>query len=257
MKLTRIDLNSWLFQLAGKTLLVDPWLVDPLTFGASWLIELRHATPLAFTPETLPPLDFILLSQAQPDHCHRPTLARLDRQVPVIASPAAARIARDLGFQSVRALTSFEEHTSGHLQITAVPGAQVQGEQENGYLLRDQLNGTVLYYEPHQTTLSIQQQLAARTEIDVLLMPVVGLNFPILGEVVMGPDSALAMAKVLRPKTIVPTTLGEVHSEGWLGNLLKPVGTVSEFAAKLKASGLPSKFLQPAPGETLELAAVG
>jgi L-ascorbate metabolism protein UlaG (beta-lactamase superfamily) len=91
MRLTRIDLNSWLFHLAGRTILVDPWLVDPLVFyGQPWLFTASHNTPLAVTPETLPPIDLILLSQGVDDHCHKPTLERLDRAIPVVASPAAA-----------------------------------------------------------------------------------------------------------------------------------------------------------------------
>lgn len=71
MQLTRIDLNSWLIHTREQTFLLDPWLVDPLVFlGIPWFIRLEHRQPLPFTPETLPKIDGILLSQAQPDHCH-------------------------------------------------------------------------------------------------------------------------------------------------------------------------------------------
>jgi len=93
MKLTWIDLNSWIFQLAGKTILVDPWLVDPMTiYGQSWLFTAYHNHPLAYTPETLPPIDLIMISQGVDDHCHVPTLEKLDRAIPAIASPTAAKI---------------------------------------------------------------------------------------------------------------------------------------------------------------------
>lgn len=71
MKLTRIDLNSWLIHTQTQTFLLDPWLVDPLVFfGLPWFIRLEHRQVPPFTPETLPKLDAILLSQGQPDHCH-------------------------------------------------------------------------------------------------------------------------------------------------------------------------------------------
>ncbi|MBW4698954.1 MAG: MBL fold metallo-hydrolase [Aphanocapsa lilacina HA4352-LM1] len=253
MKLTRIDLNSWIVEMAGQTLLIDPWLVDPLVFGAGWLIELRHVTPPAFAPETLPPVDLLLISQAQPDHCHRPTLERLPRTLPAVVSPAAARVLRELQFSSVHALANFEQFRLGNLRVTAVPGAEVQFEQENGYLLCDEGTGETLYYEPHQSTPEIQRQVAGLGSVNVLMMPVVGLQLPLLGEVVMGPASALAMARTIQPHTIVPTTLGEVQAGGIAGQLLKPVGSVEEFSDKLATSGLASRFLRPAPGQTLEL----
>lgn len=73
MKLTRIDLNSWLVHTQTQTFLLDPWLVDPLVFfGLPWFIRLQHRQMPPFTPETLPKIDGILLSQGQPDHCHPP-----------------------------------------------------------------------------------------------------------------------------------------------------------------------------------------
>ncbi|AGY58727.1 MBL fold metallo-hydrolase [Gloeobacter kilaueensis] len=253
MKLTRVDLNSWIIEIAEKRLLVDPWLVDPLVFGNAWFIELRHATPLAYTPETLPPIDLLLISQGQPDHCHRPTLERLDRQIPAVVSAAAAPVLRELGFLSVQVLDNFAEFRLGELVVTAVPGAEVQFQRENGYLLEDSDSGEKIYYEPHQARVLTLKQLAERGAIDVLLMPVVGLRLPLLGEVVNGPESALAMAKVLQPAAIVPTTLGEVRSSGLLGALFQPIGTVAEFEAGLRASGLTSRLLCPKPGETIEL----
>ena len=55
MKLTRIDLNSWILQIADQTVLIDPWLVDPLVFyGIPWLFTAYHTTPSVYTPATLP-----------------------------------------------------------------------------------------------------------------------------------------------------------------------------------------------------------
>jgi len=46
MKLTRIDLNSWRIQIAGQTILIAPWLVDPLVFyGQPMLFTAYHTTP--------------------------------------------------------------------------------------------------------------------------------------------------------------------------------------------------------------------
>ncbi|PSB33666.1 MBL fold metallo-hydrolase [Stenomitos frigidus] len=257
MRLTRIDLNSWLFHLAGRTILVDPWLVDPLVFyGQPWLFTAYHNTPIAFTPETLPPIDLILISQGVDDHCHKPTLERLDHTIPVVASPTAAKTVRQLGYQQVTAIAHGEVFSlSDALTITAIPGAEIQpGQVENGYLLRDGTTNETLYYEPHlfPTNAPIEQP----GQIDVAIAPVIGQVIPLLGQVIMGPSEAMHLVETLKPHFFVPTTLGDIRAEGILPKLIQTVGSVEEFRDRLLASGLPTQLRLPAPGETLELSAI-
>lgn len=257
MRLTRIDLNSWLFHLAGRTILVDPWLVDPLVFyGQPWLFTAAHKTPIAFTPATLPAIDLILISQSVDDHCHQPTLERLDRRIPVVASPAAAKVVRRLGYQQVTAIAHWETFTLGDaLKLTAIPGAALQpGQVENGYLLSDRTTNETLYYEPH--LLPTQEAAARIGPIDVAIAPVVGQVLPLLGQVIMGPLQALHLVETLKPHFFVPTALGDIHADGMLPKLIQTVGSLEEFRDRLLASGLPTQLCVPAPGETLELTAI-
>lgn len=49
LNLTWLDNNSWLWTIGGQRILVDPWLVDTLTFGnQAWLFkgERRVSLPL-------------------------------------------------------------------------------------------------------------------------------------------------------------------------------------------------------------------
>lgn len=257
MKLTRIDLNSWLFHLGGYTILVDPWLVDPLVFyGQPWLFTAYHNTPIAYTPETLPPIDLILLSQGVDDHCHKPTLERLDRSIPVVASPTAAKVVQQLGYQQVTAIAHWEEFALGEtVKITAIPGAELQpGQIENGYLLRDATTNESLYYEPH--LFPTKAPVERFGPVDVAIAPVIGQAIPLLGQVIMGPLQAMHLVETLKPRVFVPTTLGDVRVEGILPKVLQTVGSVEEFRDRLLASGLPTQLRVPAPGETLELTAI-
>lgn len=255
MKVTRIDLNSWIFQIAGKTLLVDPWLVDPLEFyGLPWLFTAYHNTPLAYTPQTLPPIDLLLISQGVDDHCHKPTLECLDRQIPVVASPTAAKTVKHLGYQQVTVLAPWESYVlEDRLEITAILGAEIQpGQIENGYRLRDRQSGESLYYEPHLAP--FKQPLAEKIgPLDVVIAPVIGQIFPLLGQVIMGPEQALELVKILQPRFFLPTTLGDIRTGGILPRLIRSVGSLQEFRDRLQASNLPTQFLAPAPGETVEL----
>ena len=255
MKLTWIDLNSWMFELAGKTILVDPWLVDPLIFyGQPWLFTAYHTTPLAVTPETLPPIDLILLSQGVDDHCHRPTLEKLDRAIPVVASPSAAKVVKSLGYQQVTAIAPWQDTMiADNLQITGVLGAEIQpGQVENGYLLKDLATGEALYYEPHFSPL---KDLAKLGRVDVAIAPIVAQIFPILGQVIMGGTEALQLIETLQPRYFLPTTRGDVRATGLLQMLIKSVGSEAEFRDRLIASGSPTQLLIPQPGETFDLAA--
>lgn len=256
MRLTRIDLNSWLFHLAGRTILVDPWLIDPLAFyGQPWLFTAFHNTPIAFTPETLPAIDLILISQGVDDHCHKPTLERLDRRIPVVASPTAAKVVQQLGYQHVTAIAHWDTFTVGDaLTITAIPGAELQpGQRENGYLFSDRTTNETLYYEPH---LFPTNEAARIGQVDVTIVPVVGQVLPLLGQVIMGPLQAMHLVETLKPRFIVPTALGDIRADGILPKLIQTVGSVEEFRDRLLASGLPTQLRVPAPGETLELTAI-
>jgi L-ascorbate metabolism protein UlaG (beta-lactamase superfamily) len=253
MKLTWIDLNSWLFQLGGQTLLVDPWLVDPLVFyGQPWLFTARHKTPLAFTPSTLPPIDGILISQGVDDHCHIPTLELLDRTLPVIASPSAAKQVEKLGFERVITLGHWQTcELDDRLEITAIPGAELQpGQVENGYRLKDLSTGQTLYYEPHEFPTS---QAAKLGQIDVAISPVIGQVLPLLGQVVMGTPEAIQLVQTLKPKAFLPTTRGEIIATGLLPAVTRSVGSVEEFRDRLTATGLPTQLRVPNPGEMVEI----
>jgi L-ascorbate metabolism protein UlaG (beta-lactamase superfamily) len=252
MKLTRIDLNSWLFQMGGKTILVDPWLVAPLVIGLPWLFTAYHSQPPIYTPESLPKIDLILISQSVEDHCHLPTLERLDPTIPVVASASAAKIIRKLGFQEVRTLTHGQEFQLKNLSITAIRGAELQpGQVENGYFLKDMSSNETLYYEPHQAPLpGLKERLG---EVTVAIAPVIGQIFPLLGQVIMGPEQALQLTQILEPHYFVPTALGDVRTSGILPPLIKTIGSVAEFRDRLLASGSTTKLLTPEPGETLEI----
>lgn len=262
MKLTRIDLNSWIFHIAGQTILVDPWLIDPLVFyGQPWLFTAYHNTPVAFTPDTLPPIDLILISQGLDDHCHRPTLEKLvkrsypegNRTIPAIASPTAAKVLSSLGYTNITSLANWQEFEFKELlQIIAVPGAEIQpGQAENGYLLKDLSSGETLYYEPHLPPLEkVKQKIDT---VDVAIAPVIGQIFPFLGQVIMGPKEALKLAQTLKPKFFLPTSAGDIRATGILPMLARSIGSLPEFRDLLAKSELSTQLLEPEPGQTLDI----
>lgn len=221
--------NGWLLEIAGLRVLVDPWLVGSLVFPPGpWLFEGTMAAPWPI-PEQL---DLLLLTQGLPDHCHRPTLERLDRQLPVVGSTQAAQTVRELGFQQVEALRPGEDTavaTPGGeaLRIEATAGAPVP-LVENGYLLSH--SSASLYLEPHGF-LPGPEQLPPRP-LDVVITPVVDLGLPLAGAFVKGRSVLPELLERFQPHTVLASTSGgAVRYSGLLSRVLWQKGSAAEAAA--------------------------
>ncbi len=250
MHLTWFDSNSWLIELDGQTILLDPWLVGSLVFGkANWLFEGKKRCSYALPDR----LDAILLSQGLEDHAHPPTLETLDRAIPVIASPHAAKVARALGYDRVTALPHGESTSLGdRVMVQAVPGAPVGPTLvENGYLLRGLHSGVSLYYEPHGYHAPTLDALAP---VDVAIVPVLNLKLPLLGAIIKGMTGTLDLAKRLQLQVIVPTAdRGNVEYFGLLTSVLRAEGGARDMQALLAASGLSTTVYDPVPGQRFEV----
>uniref|UniRef100_B8HSI9 MBL fold metallo-hydrolase n=1 Tax=Cyanothece sp. (strain PCC 7425 / ATCC 29141) TaxID=395961 RepID=B8HSI9_CYAP4 len=249
MYLTWLDSNSWLVEMGEQRILVDPWLVGPLVFGnLPWLFkaERRQDRPI---PESL---DLILLSQGLADHAHPPTLAQLNRQIPVVASPAAAKVVESLGYSQIISLQHGQSYTLNHqLTIQATVGSPL-GPQvvENGYLLTDRKTGETLYYEPHGYH---QPELQAFAPVDVVITPLLDLNllgFPFI----KGGKSALEVVQWLKPRFVLPTAAGgDITFQGLLMQLIRGQGEIESFRRLLLDHQLDTEVMDVQPGDRLAL----
>lgn len=247
---TWLDFNSWLLEMAGKRILVDPWLVDTLVFSnQEWLfrgVKPRHLP----VPDSI---DLIVLSQGIQDHSHPPTLAMLDKSIRVVASINAAKVATKLGFTDVIALDHGDRYClDDAVEIQAVPGAQLGPlVRENGYVLREQSSGLSLFYEPHGFHDPSLQDLAP---IDIVVTPVFDVVLPLLGMLLRGQTGSVERAEWLSPKFVLPTAgTEEGRYEGLLALLLKSSGTPQTLQAELNRRGLSTQVLEPKVGQRLSL----
>ncbi len=250
MHITWLDSNSWLMSMGGKQILVDPWLVGPLVFGnLPWLFKSDRPIPRPI-PENI---DLIVLSQGLEDHTHPPTLKQLDRNIPVVASVNAAKIVRELGYNKVTALAHGESFIlSEQVKIEAKPGSPIGPMLvENGYLFKDLIDGTTLYYEPHGYH---SPSLKDAAPIDIVIAPIIDLEIPFLGPIIKGSKSALELVKWLQPQVIMPTAAGgDVSFEGLLISVLRQTGNAEEFRRLLAENNLPTQVIEPKPGERFEI----
>jgi L-ascorbate metabolism protein UlaG (beta-lactamase superfamily) len=250
MYLTWLDSNSWLIEIAGQRVLLDPWLVDSLVFGnQAWFFKGDRPIPCAI-PQNI---DLILLSQGLEDHAHPPTLKQLDRKIPVVASPNAAKVVNALGYQQVTALAHGETFVlAEQLEIRAIPGSELGPFlTENGYLLRDLASGKSLYYEPHGYH---SERLKAFTPVDVVITPVIDLTVPLLGSVIQGNKTALDALKMLQPKYLLPTAAGgEVVFTGLLNAVLQTAGSIEKMRSQIEQHHLSTQLLDVKPGDRVEI----
>jgi L-ascorbate metabolism protein UlaG (beta-lactamase superfamily) len=250
LHLTWFDSNSWLIEIKGKRILLDPWLVGPLVFGnLTWLFKGEHKTPRPIPA----PIDLILLSQGLEDHTHPPTLKQLDRTIPVVGSAGAAKVVQELGYTQVTALAHGETFQLGEqLEIQATPGSPIGPTTiENGYLIRDLAWGNLLYYEPHGYH---SPSLQAAAPVDVVITPIIDLALPLLGPVIQGQQKALEVGQWLQPQVFLPTAAGgDIRFEGLLLSILRASGSPEEFRFRLAEDNQTAQLIEPKSGERFEL----
>ena len=121
-----------LLRLGPFTLLTDPNFLHQgqLAYLGKGLFSRRLTEP-SLQPDQLPPLDGVLLSHLHGDHFDRVARAGLDRELPVLTTPAASRRLGSWGFAGAHGMSVWEsaEFTDGdaRLTVTAVPGRHAPG----------------------------------------------------------------------------------------------------------------------------------
>lgn len=127
-----------LMRIGGMNIITDPVMSNRVGIGLGLMTggPRRFYAPALNVPE-LPKLDLILSSHAHFDHLDRPTLARLDKKVPIVAAHHTSDLVRDLGFRKIRELRWGESFSLRGLTITAQPvkhwGARTIYDKHRGF----------------------------------------------------------------------------------------------------------------------------
>ena len=235
LKATYYGANGWLLEFDKIRILIDPWLNGELTFPpGEWLIKGKLDNEI----ETPKNINFLLLTQGQPDHAHPPTLQKIKKSIPVIASTSAARIVRKIGFINVNTLKSGDYFTSNNLKITATSGASVPN-LENGYIIETNFNS--VYIEPHGF---LDKKLKPR-KIDLVITPVIDFSLPLAGKFIKGKTVLPELLKLFNPSTVlVSTTGGDITFSGIINNLINVDGSVEDISL---FNNINRKIINPIP----------
>ncbi|KAK6134088.1 hypothetical protein DH2020_032185 [Rehmannia glutinosa] len=262
-KLTYLEGNSWLWEVGGAKILVDPILVGNLDFGIPWLYDAAKKVLKNFKLDDLPEIDCLLVTQSLDDHCHLKTLKPLSQKLPnlrVIATPNAKALLDPL-FSNV---TYLEPGQSSEIQVNNGSSVNIRAtagpvlgppwqRPENGYIVTSPKGQLRLYYEPHCV---YNENFVEKERADIVITPVIKQLLPNF-TLVSGQEDAVRLAKLLRAKFIVPMKNGDLDSKGLLSSLVRADGTMESFKEILLKELPDAIVLEPTPGVPLNVSSTG
>ncbi len=211
---TFIGHSSFLLQMGGKNILIDP-------VYATWLILLRRLRRPGVRMKDLPPIDLVLLTHAHMDHLNRPTLRKVARQMrrkyghaPAVVVPWGNEdLVNTLGFSRVQALAWWESAVVGGLDITLTPcrhwGTRWFSDSHRGfggYVLK---NGDQVLYDSGDTAyFDGFREIGKRLHPQIALLPIGAYHPDSFRTVHTSPEDALQACIDLGAQTMVPMHYG-------------------------------------------------
>jgi L-ascorbate metabolism protein UlaG (beta-lactamase superfamily) len=174
----------------------------------------------ALTPAELPELDAVVLSHLHGDHWDRVATSRLDKAVPVLTTPHAARRLQGLfGFRRASGITTWESQTlfkeGATLTVTSLPGMHAPGVLGRllppvmGSLLelgdatgdvaqRIYLTGDTLMYD------GVREVARRYPDVDLAVVHLGGTRLPGGMIVTMTGEQGAELLETVRPRRAVP-----------------------------------------------------
>ncbi len=139
-----------LLRYAGFTILTDPnFLHQGDHIHAGYGLQAIRQTNPAIELDQLPQLDFVLLSHLHEDHFDRLVAKKLDKGVPIVTVPKAAKVLHKKGFRVTYGLDTWQTITMAkgeqQVHITSMPGTHGPGPL--GKMLPPVM-GSMLEFEP-------------------------------------------------------------------------------------------------------------
>lgn len=240
---------------AGFTILTDPNFLhagDHVHLGYG--LSAERLTNPAIELDQLPPIDLVVLSHLHGDHFDRLVARDLDKSLPILTPPSAARSLRRMGFANARGLDTWEaievEKGGALLRVTAMPGRhgppvigemlpEVMGSildfpRPAGQDLRIYISGDTLVYE------QLHEIPRRYPGIDLALLHLGGTR--ILGVLVtMDARQGVEAINIVMPKQVIP-----IHYDDY--TVFK--SPLADFLREVERAGLAGKVRTLARGET-------
>jgi L-ascorbate metabolism protein UlaG (beta-lactamase superfamily) len=211
---TFIGHSSFLIQIGGQTVLVDP-------VFARWLVVLRRLRHPGVKINGLPPIDAVLLSHAHMDHLNRPSLRRIIRHSRALTgkSPIAivpwgvTDLVADLGFSQIISLEWWQSAQLGAVDVTLTPakhwGARMFNDTHRGfggYVLR--AGEQSIYHSGDTAYFPGFAEIGQRLSPKVALLPIGAYSPDNFRSVHTSPEDALHGFLDLGAQSMIPMHFG-------------------------------------------------
>jgi L-ascorbate metabolism protein UlaG (beta-lactamase superfamily) len=245
LTLTRICHSCALIDIAGATVLTDPWFSERPTY--------HPGEAVAFAPEQLPPLAGVFVSHGHYDHCDlAPLAAYPDKSVPFAVKRGLGDKVRAAGFANVTELDPWESTRLGPVTVTAAPAKHLVPEITAVL----QHSERTVFFGADTLYIAELAEVASRfPKIDLALVPINGLRIrPLLNrKVVMDAREAGYLTRTLSPAVAVP--IHYAFTGGPLGDrvLVKHDGRPEAFLAAVAELAPDTEARVLDPGQPLRL----
>jgi L-ascorbate metabolism protein UlaG (beta-lactamase superfamily) len=211
---TFIGHSSFLVQIGGRKLLIDPVFVERL-------IALRRLRRPGIRIKDLPPIDLVLLSHAHMDHLNRPSLRRIiihnnkiSGRPPVVVVPwGVDDLVSDLGFARVVTLEWWQTKLINGLEVTMTPckhwGARFFKDTHRGfggYVIRGGEHS--LYHSGDTAYFDGFKKIGQRLQPEVALLPIGAYRPDSYRGVHTCPEEALQAFLDLGARRMIPMHYG-------------------------------------------------
>lgn len=200
-RLTWIGHATYLLQLDGKNILIDPnW--------AMWHGIFKRVRQPGLRLENLPEIDLVLVSHAHQDHLHLKSLEKIANGPPILMPHGCSRIVRRLDLEPIE-MNWWDGFQFEGLNITFTPakhwGARYVHDVHRGF-------GGFIIKGTEQTIFHCGDsaafdgfaEIGERFDIDLALMPIVAYDAPSGREVDMNPEEALGAFVTLGAQRMTP-----------------------------------------------------
>lgn len=227
LSLTRLNGDtSWVIEIDGTRLLLDPWLLGPATVGHPAVHRAYLGAP-ALRPEDVPPVDAVVISHPFPDHCNRSTLRALGRDLPAYTPTVAWVFAKALGrFSRVTALGNCTGRDRsvvvGRVRLAWCRAAAPFDTTHNALVVRGEDSGTTLVYSPHgllptgPAIDAVERQARGRVDALLCTFSLVDLPAHLGGIANLGPEVTAAVTARLAPRYVLSTHDGDKPDTGFI-----------------------------------------
>lgn len=211
---TFIGHSSFLIQIAGKNVVIDP-------IYAPWIFVLKRLRRPGVRIADLPPIDLILVSHAHFDHLHRPSLRAIARsnerkygRRPTIVVPKkVGDLVADLGMEHVIEMDWWQCVKFGALSVTHTPsrhwGARIVRDMHRGYggfVLKS--GNHALYHSGDTAYFDGFSEIGARLHPKVALLPIGAYHPESFRNVHTSPEDAVQAFIDLRAQCMIPMHYG-------------------------------------------------